>query len=377
MTSKTIHQDCEPLISVVIPVYNGSRWLRCALDSVCSQTYSRLEIICVDDGSTDDSLKLLREYETRDKRFRVFHKENGGLSSARNAGVRLATGTWVAFLDADDYLEPETFSQALSYSQGVDMVVYGMRIVGELGEDLSGRYKNFAWTERGIFPFEEICCTSIPLMVNDKLIRRAMFEEFGLQFHEDLIAMEDRAFCYEMALHSVKVCMVPEKLYVYVQHGASIMHASNLAELYPPNFLRMGDYLHARIKRLGWRSEHLSLYAFWMADAYRRCKGNMKTDEQREQLLVKFCQFAERHHWLKNPILRDTAVSWGAKTAWAKWKDRTKGWQRFVASAFVSHGESTSKWKLFFIPVLKRSRRGGVETYRLLGIPVRRKKMKR
>lgn len=93
-----------PLISVIIPVYNVEKYLRRCLDSVIAQTYQKLEIICVDDGSIDDSGKICDQYAVRDARIKVIHQENQGLSAARNRGIDAADGEYIAFVDSDDYI---------------------------------------------------------------------------------------------------------------------------------------------------------------------------------------------------------------------------------------------------------------------------------
>lgn len=99
-----------PLISVIVPVYNVEGYLRQCLDSIVEQTYPYLEIILVDDGSTDSSGGICDEYAQRDTRIRVIHKANGGLSSARNAGMDVMTGEFVSFVDSDDWLETDLYS---------------------------------------------------------------------------------------------------------------------------------------------------------------------------------------------------------------------------------------------------------------------------
>ena len=93
------------LISVIIPVYNVSKYLNKCLESICSQTYNNLEIITINDGSTDDSLSILKEWKKKDKRIIVVDKKNGGLSSARNAGIEKATGKYIMFIDSDDFAD--------------------------------------------------------------------------------------------------------------------------------------------------------------------------------------------------------------------------------------------------------------------------------
>ena len=103
----------KPLVSIVIPVYNAARFLERSIGSVRNQTYENLEIICVDDGSKDESLKILKCYASADPRITVISKENGGSSSARNAGLKSAKGRYVGFIDADDYIEPDMYMNLL------------------------------------------------------------------------------------------------------------------------------------------------------------------------------------------------------------------------------------------------------------------------
>lgn len=98
----------NPLVSVVVPVYNVASYLEQCLDSVVNQTYKNLEIILVDDGSTDGSGAICDRYAEKDSRIQVIHKENGGLSSARNVGLERITGEWALFVDSDDWIELNT-----------------------------------------------------------------------------------------------------------------------------------------------------------------------------------------------------------------------------------------------------------------------------
>lgn len=119
------------MISVVMPVYNAERFIRFALDSVVRQTYSDWECICVDDGSTDGSGAVLDEYAAKDERFRVVHQANGGEGPARNAGMDLASGEIVAFLDSDDVWHPEALRliAATREASGADVIRYGWKPV--------------------------------------------------------------------------------------------------------------------------------------------------------------------------------------------------------------------------------------------------------
>jgi glycosyltransferase EpsH len=113
-------------ISVIIPVYNVERWLAQCLDSMTAQTVPDMEIICVDDGSTDKSGRICDTYSERDERFRVIHKPNGGVSAARNDGIKAASGEWIMFVDSDDWLDPDTCEVALraALDHSADVVLW-------------------------------------------------------------------------------------------------------------------------------------------------------------------------------------------------------------------------------------------------------------
>ena len=103
----------EPLISVIVPVYNVEKYLPQCLDSIKNQTYTNLEIILVDDGSTDSSESICEDYAKSDSRIKLYHKENGGLSDARNYGIERASGQYFTFIDSDDYITKDYVSYLL------------------------------------------------------------------------------------------------------------------------------------------------------------------------------------------------------------------------------------------------------------------------
>ena len=128
-----------PLFSIVVPVYNVAPYLRVALDSVCAQTLTDWECICVDDGSTDGSGAMLDEYASRDPRFRVVHQANAGTSAARNRGMDAATGELVAFLDSDDTYDPRALEILADVwrKTGADVIRYGCSLVEDHAGDKS------------------------------------------------------------------------------------------------------------------------------------------------------------------------------------------------------------------------------------------------
>lgn len=126
--------DCNFLVSIIIPVYNVERYLVECLDSVLKQTYNNIEVICVDDASTDNSLSILEKYASQDKRLQVIRKEeNVGLASARNAGFDIAIGKYVYYLDSDDYIDLNAIELLYSYAEkyNTDCVYFNSRLISE------------------------------------------------------------------------------------------------------------------------------------------------------------------------------------------------------------------------------------------------------
>ena len=111
-------------VSVIVPVYNSTAYLKRCVDAILSQTYKDLEVLLIDDGSTDDSFRICQEYGQNDSRVRAFHKENGGSSSARNVGIKEATGEYICFCDSDDYYEPNIIENLMKvFNEKDDCIV--------------------------------------------------------------------------------------------------------------------------------------------------------------------------------------------------------------------------------------------------------------
>lgn len=216
----------SPKISVIVPVYKVEPYLRKCLDSIINQTYQNLEVILVDDGSPDNCGSICDEYAARDGRIRVIHKENGGVSSARNAGLDIATGVWVAWVDPDDWIEGDMLQYLLegALSCRADIAICGMRKIGESGP-LAFYYQEKRILDREQALRELLENKNMTLSCCDKLTRRALWE--GLRFSdlkigEDLLAMGrlmDRA--------DIVVCL-PEIKYNYLTRSESALTDGSL-----------------------------------------------------------------------------------------------------------------------------------------------------
>ncbi len=210
----------EKLISVIIPVYNVEQYLRKCLDSVIGQTYNNLDIILVDDGSSDGSAVICDEYAQKDDRITVIHKQNGGVSSARNAALNIIKGDYVCFVDADDYILPEMFERLLNEIQkGYDIAqcsyvfLYDDRTVSAATSVESREY--FGKTEIINAFFTE----KIQNQLWSKIFDRNVIQ--GNKFDESLKIAEDKLFVHECLVAAKSVKCIPDELYVYIQRGDS------------------------------------------------------------------------------------------------------------------------------------------------------------
>lgn len=213
------------MISVIIPVYNVSKYLSRCINSVRTQAHVK-EILLIDDGSTDDSGILCDAYAAMEPLVKVLHKENGGLSSARNAGLDLAQGEYVAFVDSDDFLEPGAYEKLLSCAQRheADLVCAGRSdLIGGIGDKTLGLCPEKEETITGLeFVARMFTWQGVDSAAWDKLYKRSLFH--GLRYPEGKIC-EDVPVTYRAALKANKVALLPEPVYVYYHRPGSITTA--------------------------------------------------------------------------------------------------------------------------------------------------------
>lgn len=214
----------DPLISVIVPVYNTEKYLGKCLDSIIQQTYRNLEIICVDDESTDRSGEILDEYAYRDSRIKVLHRKNAGVSAARNAGLAAAAGEWVTGVDSDDYLEPDIYEKAVEkLSEQVDILVFGTRLVFAPGASRAISEATYQLPpHEALLPLGDERRRGINICFWNKLWRRSFMEKYHIEFPEGLIH-EDSYLYRCLAPLANGIYVFPRIGYNYVQRTSSHM----------------------------------------------------------------------------------------------------------------------------------------------------------
>lgn len=207
-------------VSVLIPVYNVEKYLRRCLDSIISQTFTDIEIICVNDGSTDDSLKILYEYAHKDNRIKIIDKYNNGLPSARNAGLDAAKGKYVAFVDSDDYASPKMIEKLYKTAEdkGSEIVICGANLFPEtpvppkwLTDSLSPPNKHFNHGDASLI-FNE---PSARPFIWRCFVKRDLIERHHMRLAEDIRIGEDNAFQFRLYPVANGITMISDRLYNY------------------------------------------------------------------------------------------------------------------------------------------------------------------
>lgn len=204
-------------VSIIIPVYNTGERLRRCLDSVITQTFTDFECVMVDDGSTDYSPAVIDEYAARDNRFVAIHKENGGVSSARNVGLDKAQGEWIAFLDSDDRFKENHLEVLLANAdENVDVVFTGYVDVCQDNQNKKHSYidKLYIGVEeiRYFITQTDVIGYMIPW---DKMFRRSLIQKHSIRFDERLALSEDRLFCYKCLLKVNGIATISDVTYIH------------------------------------------------------------------------------------------------------------------------------------------------------------------
>lgn len=273
----------EPKISVIVPVYNVEKYLPKCLDSILCQTFSNIEIICVNDGSTDNSRKILEEYKNKDSRIIIVDKKNGGLSSARNAGMKVAKGEFFSFIDSDDWIDSSMLEKLYKNitSLDTDISICAVHQFDETNQkiddsnpyytleyfDSSFDNKSFSYKETKPF-IMDVC-----VMAWNKLYRRSLIDKCKAEFPDGLI-FEDGPFFFTIFFKTQKVSIVREFLYYYrvnrtgsiiQKAGKKFLHIIDVAEIMYNKIKDLPDFddikyifFRKKVEDFIYRFEHLN-----------------------------------------------------------------------------------------------------------------------
>lgn len=214
------------LISVILPVYNNEHFLPRSIDSVLEQSYSNIEVILVDDGSTDNSGKICNEYTKKDKRIKVIHKKNGGLSDARNIGMKQASGEYIMFVDADDWMPKDAVEKlydaivknGADLSSGIIKEVFSRKKVAYEYSPSKSTVYDCVGALRKLMYLHDGASNS----ASGKLYKMNLFKNVKYPVGK---LYEDLGTTYKIFAKAKKIVLVDKIVYYYYQNSNSIMHA--------------------------------------------------------------------------------------------------------------------------------------------------------
>lgn len=297
----------DKLISIIVPVYNVEKYLEECIDSILNQTYKNLEIILVDDGSTDKSGIICEDYAKIDSRIKVIHKKNGGLSDARNVGIDKALGEFIIFVDSDDYIDKDMCQILINYvcEYNVDIVSCNFKKVfdNNIEEDNITYFKEKIKILTKEEVLKEYFVTLAPEIFatwNKLYNRNIFFSEKKIRFPLNRLH-EDIATTYKLYNESKKIILLNKILYCYRQRSNSIMKNisyKNIKDLIITmkeyvNFARLNDFKYP--VQIGLIKSYC-IYSLWSKDI--KDERFFKDIKEMRSLVLKNCKDI-----IKNPYL--------------------------------------------------------------------------
>ena len=250
-----------PELSVIIPVYNTELYLRECLNSVVAQTYKDMEIICVNDGSTDNSLEILNEYKEKDTRIKVITIKNQGPATARNTGLYAATGKYITFVDSDDYIEKTTYEKALQHITDADIVCFGIDVFGNYSLKTRKSDSNYYKISfKGKTKLNNKIRYKADCSVCNKIFKKSLINDKEINFPQGR-RYEDAAF-YWKYIASVKTAwFIDENLYKYRRRERSIMAETFEQGKFAVDHLYIIDDLYNYLIKHNLYNQNLKLFA--------------------------------------------------------------------------------------------------------------------
>ena len=202
-----------PTVTVIVPVYNTEEYLSRCIDSILSQTFTDFELILINDGSTDNSGRICDNYAQKDSRVKVVHKENGGVSSARNKGLEVAQGEWITFVDSDDYVS-ETYLSDFPKNDENELEICGL--ISYNGQSFTSSQSHIRYVEKDVVNFyEDLFKYRANTSACAKLIKRSIIVENKIKFDVNIRLTEDTLFIVDLLYFINAIEIIPNTNYCY------------------------------------------------------------------------------------------------------------------------------------------------------------------
>ena len=273
-----------PLLSVIVPIYNKETYLSICIDSILEQSFANFELLLINDGSSDGSLAICKSYEKKDKRIKVYDKENGGASSAKNFGIKRANGVFCSFVDADDYIDKDFFRNLINKIENnkIDLAIGNVLFVDE--NKNTTRNINLVegdFSLRDFFSFFPLYMPNAIIGAPwNKIYRVSILKKNNILFDESITNNEDLHFNINYFYFCKSVSVVGYPLYHYINHcGTSLSrkYISNLFDIYLLSFNKMCAFLESINMLESNKKFYYSYFAKQIINAVdNACKDNGK-----------------------------------------------------------------------------------------------------
>ncbi len=296
---------CCPMISVIIPMYNVSSSIQRCLNSILGSGVYNIELLCVDDGSSDNTVHIVEKIASKDSRVRLFENSHMGVSTARNTGLKHAKGKYIAFVDSDDALTEGAIEQIeyILSNQQCDCLTFGGYTEGK-----SQRAKSIAQTlllpdvsfcdkdvlERALY--EIPCCN---LFIWNKIFRNDIIQTNNIKFDTEISLGEDRAFIFDYFVHVNKVISISKKLYIYTaDHESSITNSyARFPYKKACSHLDVVEHILENWSAISWIDlSAQTIMLNWASSYVYRPQKDFYTDEERDEILKKLLNLVQKYY---------------------------------------------------------------------------------
>lgn len=246
----------RPCVSICVPVYRVEQELRQCLDSLVNQTLGNIEIILIDDGSPDGSGAICDEYSKRDTRIKVVHKENGGLSSARNVGLELSTGEYYIVCDSDDWVETTMYEELYNKAKQEDADIVLCDYFSEYNDGRSIASKSYTFTTQEQY-IEDLMLRKASVTTCCKLIKLDTIRQLGIDYAKGIDLGEDALFIYKLLLTPQRITTINKAFYHYRRNINSSSYTNNISHKAVSDFKYIHHWLLANYTDSRYTKGHL------------------------------------------------------------------------------------------------------------------------
>ena len=257
-------------VSIIVPVYNCEKLVGRTLERLMKQTLEEIEIICINDGSTDGSLEVLQQFEKKDGRIKVVSQQNGGLSAARNTGIKNASSSYLMFCDGDDLFDEkmcEIMVEAIE-SADVDIVACGTEVEYDAHSEIADSDRNYYRIKFvGRKYINDEIMTKTDVSVCDKIFKAELIRKYKIAF-PDKLNNEDYYFYNAYMSVAKTIFFVNQKLYTYIRHDDSIMSENFEGNSYSPDHLLIVQELFKFYRRTGFINSHTNFFWDQFSESY-------------------------------------------------------------------------------------------------------------